>query len=263
MEITGALHLHSTHSYDGKLSLAELKTLLQTQGVNFACMSEHTDELSAEQAAAFVAECRALSDEQFIFVPGFEVPYKNTHVLMLGCAEFVCAFAEADELRSWSFNSAMTVLAHPVRNDFVVDEDLLSVLDGVEIWNQQYEGKWLPRYRSAALLEKLRLKKSGLLATGGIDLHRAEHFGSPLLYMEVEEFSVETILAALQNGRYAFGTNELQIDADATWQPTILESIQSRLQILIIDSGKGVNKFLAALGLSLPKSWKRFIRRLV
>ena len=81
MEVKGILHCHSTYSYDAKLSLPELKKLLQKKGLSFACMTEHTDELTKERAVAFVEECRSLSDGSFIFIPGFEVPYKHAHIL--------------------------------------------------------------------------------------------------------------------------------------------------------------------------------------
>jgi hypothetical protein len=263
MEITGALHLHSTHSYDGKMSLPELKVFFQKQGLSFACMSEHTDELNLTTANNFISECRALSDEQFVFVPGFEVPYKNTHVLMFGCTDFVSSFADADQLRAWSFNASLTILAHPVRNRFVVDDDLLSVLDGVEIWNQQYEGKQFPRYRSCALLDNLRQQKPQLFATGGIDLHRSEHFGSPLVSINSESIDETKIIEALQSGQYSFGHESLMIKSNENWSPSGVDKVKSQLHILTINSGKWMNKTLARLGLSFPKSLKQLVRRFV
>ena len=263
MEITGALHLHSTHSYDGKMSLLELKVFLEERGLHFACLSEHTDYLNLTTANNFVEECRALSDGQFVFVPGFEVPYKNTHVLMFGCTDFVSFLADADQLRSWSLKAGLTILAHPIRNHFVVDDDLLAVLDGVEIWNQQYEGKQLPRYRACTLLDNLRQQKPHLLATGGIDLHRSEHFGSPLVYLTLESITEAMIIEALKAGQYRFGHQSLMIKSDGNWLPTGLDKVKSQLNIFTINSGKGVNRTLARLGLSLPKSLKQFVRRFV
>ena len=259
MKHIGALHLHSTHSYDGKLSLLELKQLFQKNGLSFACMTEHSDTLTAETAAVFVAECRALSDESFVFVPGFEVPYQQAHILHVGATQFVTAFADATTLRAWRQVTPLVVLAHPVRNNFVVDETLADCLDGVEVWNQHYDGKRAPRPRSFTLLSALR-KKKPLIATGGIDLHRAEHFGSPLVQLELAELSETAVISALKAGQFTFGNNEYTSGAKAEAALPLSLRLKSALSIVVIMIGKNVNAALAAGGLSLPKPLKRFIR---
>lgn len=259
MIYSGAIHLHSTYSYDGKLPLAALKQLFQKNGLSFACMTEHSDTLTQETAAAFVAECRALSDASFVFVPGFEVPYKNAHVLHIGATHFVTAMADGTTLLKWRSVTPLVVLAHPVRNQFAVDEILTECLDGVEVWNQHYDGKRAPRPRSVALLSVLRRKKD-LIATGGIDLHRAEHFGSPLVHLELTELTEAGVIAALRAGEGAFGNTEYTLVAkEVTILPLALR-IKSALSIGVIVVGKNVNAALAAGGLTLPKSLKRFIR---
>ena len=259
MKHIGALHLHSTYSYDGKLSLIELKQLFSKNGLSFACMTEHSDTLTAETAAAFVAECRALSDDSFVFVPGFEVPYKNAHVLHVGATQFVTAFADATTLRAWRQVTPLVVLAHPVRNNFVVDETLADCLDGVEVWNQHYDGKRAPRPRSFTLLSALR-KKKPLIATGGIDLHRAEHFGSPLVQLELIELSETLVIAALKAGQFTFGNAKYPFASKEASALSFTLRLKSALSIAVIVVGKNVNAALAAGGLSLPKSLKRFIR---
>ena len=183
MKIKGVIHVHSKYSYDGKESLASLRNFLLSQGVQFCCLTEHTDKMTLDQARLFVQECKALSGSQFLFIPGFEVPYKvnaegregalgykvnaegregalgceNAHILLVGCEVFLAQFANAEVLTTWSSKSALTILAHPVRNRFKVDATIESVIDGIEIWNQQYEGKYVPRVRSCQLLSRLSL----------------------------------------------------------------------------------------------------------
>lgn len=256
----GIIHAHSTYSYDGKLSLVLLKKLLQAKGLSFACMTEHTDYLNPERAAAFVAECRTLSDASFVFVPGFEVPYQNAHVLHIGSTSFKTNVARtAAELHMWHDSAALVVLAHPVRNHFTVDGVLLALLDGIEIWNQQYEGKRVPRLRSLRLLEQLRLQKP-LRAFGGIDLHRAEHLGSPYTTINVPVLSEATILAALQQGTYTFGHDTLYIGAFVSCELSVRQRLRSRYAIAVIAIGKWVNATLARLGIRLPKRLVRSIR---
>lgn len=263
MEITGFLHSHSTYSYDGKLSLKALREECLARGLRFVCMTEHTDELDLDRARAFVEECAQLSDEGFVFIPGFEVPYKDAHVLMIGCPTFHGQFARtSEELLRWAGSASMVVLAHPVRNKFIVDETLLKCIDGVEVWNQQYEGKRAPRVRSLRLLTELRLQKPLLRATGGVDLHRKDHFGGPYTTLDVARVEHDAIIAMLREGAYRVQSGAIQFsgtlpDVDRC----IRESrIPSSLSIAIVGCGKATNALLARFGIGLPKSIRSAIR---
>lgn len=260
MKLTGVIHLHSTHSYDGKLSLPELKTFLQERGIQFACMTEHTDYLDAAHAAAFVAECQELSDDSFSFVPGFEVPYKDAHVLHIGTTEFISATATAAQLQLWRKVAPLVVLAHPVRNQFLVDEPLLTTIDGVEVWNQQYDGKILPRSKSVSLLTQLRQQKK-LIATGGLDFHRLEHFGCPLLTIDVPAFNTASIIDTLRTGAYTFGSEALQLSGTGPIALSLRKKTVSRLQTGFIAFGKAINALLARFGMRLPRAASRAVRR--
>lgn len=262
MHYKGVIHMHSTHSYDGKMSLSELKQLLMSQGISFACMTEHTDTLTPEKAQAFVSECRDLSDDQFVFVPGFEVPYQNAHILHIGATECISQTADVEQLKQWREVTPFVVLAHPVRNKFAVDQAMLDVIDGIEVWNQQYEGKKVPRVRSLKLLQALETKKVGLLATGGLDLHRKEHYGAPVTTLVAEALSTEKIIQALQTGAYTFGNEQVVLASFGTFKVGTKNAIvvPSALSVGIIVFGKTVNKVLAMCGISLPKALREKIR---
>ncbi len=264
MEIKGIIHAHSEYSYDAKLTLSELRALCIQEGLQFACMTEHTDELTSERAAAFVLECDALSDEVFRFIPGFEVPYRRAHILMIGSRVFEGTYAPTiDALRVWTKKSPFVVLAHPVRNNFEVADDLLVEIDALEVWNQQYEGKRVPRIRSLALLRTLRAKKPELVATAGVDLHRKEHMGSPCITLAVDHFSEKEIIEKLAQGAFVASSPYASLYGTL---PDINEKIrvyrmQSHLSVFVIMLGKMVNKILATFGVSLPKSLKVLIRK--
>lgn len=262
MKITGVLHMHSTHSYDGKVSLTELKQLLVAEGISVACMSEHTDTLTEEAADAFVAECHALSDDSFLFIPGFEVPYQDAHILMFGCEEFLGRTANAQQLRAWREVAALVVLAHPVRNHFRLDEVMRDVVDGIEVWNQQYDGKRVPRVRSYELLTTLRKERARLIATGGLDLHRPEHLTFPRITLEVPSLRMDTVLTHIQSGAFDIVGRQVCVPARMDWAgiDQVSTVVQSRLSIIIIKLGKLLNKTLAAYGLALPKGLVRSIR---
>ncbi len=272
MQITGILHAHSTYSYDGKLTLSEFRALCIEKGIQFVCMTEHTDELDAAQAEAFVRECDSLSDDRFRFVPGFEVPYhiegteEHAHVLMIGCRTFHGVYAQTfSDLLPWIEASSYVVLAHPVRNHFKLDPKLTESIHALEVWNQQYEGKRVPRTRSLTLLEELRKDNNHLHAVGGVDFHRKEHFGTPQLVLNVTSLTEEAILNALKEGKYqVVGQNVLfharETDLDSLRKKHRLEST---LSVGIIVTGKWVNAVLAKVGIKLPKSLKQLIRKTI
>jgi len=247
--------MHSTYSYDGKENLLSLRDFLVERGISFCCLTEHTDYMTVEQAQRFAQECKALSTGTFLFIPGFEVPYSGTEV-------FLGQKADADILRKWSKASVMTVLAHPVRNAFVVDETLEEILDGVEIWNQQYEGKRVPRQRSVRLLEKLQKKNPELLATGGLDFHRKDHFGSPLFTLQLPTLTSYGVLEALKKGMYTFGTDSVSVSSLGIWKgnTSFYCRMQSLASIAVIVCGKKVNATLAYFGFRFPKKLTQLIR---
>jgi len=262
MEIKGIVHVHSTYSYDGKESLASLKELLMEKGLSFCCLTEHTDEMTMEQAQMLVQECRTLSGSQFVFIPGFEVPYKDAHILLIGAELFMGQKADAQMLKAWSERAHLTVLAHPVRNKFTIDEPMLEAINGVEIWNQQYEGKKVPRARSSEFLRELQSRKPELIATGGTDLHRREHLGSPFFSIEVAHVTSDAIIEALVAGAYTFGNKKVSVSSTGLWKGkgSAGHRLLSMYSIALIVLGKSINKMLARYGLELPKGLKAFIR---
>jgi predicted metal-dependent phosphoesterase TrpH len=262
MEIKGVVHMHSMYSYDGKESLQSLREFLMARGISFCCLTEHTDQMTLEQAQLFVQECKMLSTSQFVFIPGFEVPYLKAHILLLGTEVFLGQYADGEMLKTWSNASALTILAHPVRNAFIVDEVMEEVLGGVEIWNQQYEGKLVPRQRSVRLLKALQKKNQSLLATGGLDFHRKEHFGSPVYTIDIQHLTSDAILSALKNGEYSFGRDGVSVSSAGFFKgdTSLKYTFQSLCSIVIIVFGKKVNALLALCGIKLPKSLKQIIR---
>jgi len=266
MKLTGIVHCHSTYSYDGKMTLKELRELCIQKGVEFVCMTEHTDEMDAQEAKNFVEECEALSDEQFRFIPGFEVPYHSAHILMVGMRSFHDIYApDIETLRKWSIEASFVVLAHPVRNKFTVDDGLLGEIDALEVWNQQYEGKQVPRIRSLRLLRSLREKKKNLVATGGVDFHRIEHFGAPLLTLDADSLDETVIIEKLKTGAFTISSAHAEFYGTLPDIPEKISAyrVRSFFNVFVITFGKKVNALLALLGLSLPKSLKEKIRKTI
>jgi hypothetical protein len=262
MKIKGIAHVHSTYSYDGTMTLLELRDFLVQKGISFCFLSEHTDEMTLDEAQRFAQECKALSGSSFVFIPGFEVPYRDTHVLFFGTEVFLAQKANEEMLYSWSNAASLTILAHPVRNRFIIDAALESVLDGVEIWNQQYEGKKVPRMRSVRFLSHLQKKNPTLLALGGLDFHRKEHFGSPVYSIEVETLTIAAIVSQFKAGEYTFGRDGVAVSSLGLWKGnnSFIHRTLSVISIATIVGGKKINALLAHFGVRLPKGLLRAVR---
>lgn len=263
MNYLGVLHLHSNYSYDAKLSLAELREILRARGLSFALMTEHTDELTEERARAFVRECEALSDDSFVFIPGFEVSYKDTHILMPGSRMFLTNHASEEEVVAWRKESALAILAHPHRNGYRTSHIPEGVLDGIEVWNAQYDGKRFPRNGGRELYKKLRSENPSLLAFAGWDFHREAHAGGPVLVIELPSFSEASILEALKKGAYTLDSDAVSLGSDGRLLAgdALAVSLSSSATVFLIRLFKVVNRVLAWSNLRLPKSLTAFVRK--
>lgn len=254
MQYHGALHCHSNYSYDAKLSLRELKELFVERGLSFVFMSEHTDEMTHERAATFVRECRELSDSAFVFVPGFEISYKDTHILAPGCGTFLSQHPTEDELRAWRREAPLFILAHPHRNGYQtrVPEGMF---DGIEIWNAQYDGKLVPRTGARALFQKEREKHHALSAFAGWDFHRESHAGGPLISVESGELTEAALMSALRTRSYTLRSLVVEIQPDGTLSGGDERWVRALSfgYVQVIRVAKVVNRVLAWFGLKLPK----------
>lgn len=214
MMLRGACHIHSRYSYDGALSLAEIRALLLKQGASFALMTEHTDALDPVAAQTFIQECRALNDEQFRFVPGFEVPYLGTHILVIGTDQYHTGDA-GQSLAQWRSEGALLVVAHPHRNGYRLDDFLRGHADGIEIWNSQYDGIHAPRAWAVRLYRGLRRLRASVAAYGSLDLHRGAHRYGPQLNLHASDTSEDALIAALRAGSFSMIRGAVEIGADS------------------------------------------------
>jgi hypothetical protein len=213
MDILGVSHIHSHYSYDAKSTLAELRSALQARGVRFALMAEHTDHLTPQAAVAFIEECRRLSDEAFVFVPGFEVPYLGTHILVLGANAFHQGGSPSELLAQWHADGALLVLAHPHRNGYRLDSFLKEHLHGIEIWNSQYDGIHAPRRAAWKLLDGLAVP---LHAYACLDLHRLSQINGPRIAMQVSTLHEADIMARMRQGAFSIRQGATIILSDGT-----------------------------------------------
>ncbi len=241
MKFSGILHVHSDYSYDGEVSLAELRARCEHIGVQFVCFTEHTENLSEERTRAFIQECRERSDATFLFIPGFEVPHANVHILKLG--------------------DTLSVIAHPHRSKFAFERSVYEQCIGAEIWNSQYDGKRFPRWTALRWFRAVARSHPEFRALAGIDLHRPSHLGGPQLRVSASALTEEHILGAIRNGDYRLVSRWCALDAQGRlFRPhPALALMGSMLDVGLVRCARLVSTAAKHLGLHrLP--WFRRIR---
>ncbi|HXH82417.1 MAG TPA: hypothetical protein VNN07_05750, partial [Candidatus Tectomicrobia bacterium] len=144
MRRRGVAHVHSRYSYDGCHALADIVAFLRGRGLDFVLLSEHVRTLDDAAVRAIVAECRALSGDGFLVVPGleYEASPDFVHVLAYGVDALAPARDVESIARAVRAAGGLAVLAHPHyrRACDHVPARAVGLLHGWEIWNGKADG---------------------------------------------------------------------------------------------------------------------------
>ena len=194
----GAIHIHSTHSYDGKSTLNELKKKAVFLGLDFIALTEHIENLDDESVNVYLRECEKLSDEKFLIIPGFEYSEFKDHILAIGFKKLFRNLTELELIKYAKKLDSIVILAHPKKEGYFVDSKVLENIDGLEIWNRKYDGI-APNNKSIEILN------GDTLAFGGNDLHSSYEMGGITYEVDAEKLGETYILKALKMGKYTFG----------------------------------------------------------
>jgi len=263
MILRGVSHLHTKYSYDGTLSIRELRDFLIEKNIEFALLTEHSDFIEPNNAEKFIKDCHNLSDEKFTFIPGFEVPYRDAHILMIGVNHFVKnGKNSAEDLKKWKKHAEIAIWAHPHKNRYLLYDAIKAVIDGIEVWNSHYDGKRAPRMKVLNSLSGLRERGQEAVAFAGLDFHRKEHIGGPSIMVEAPN-SAKYILEELKKGEFVLKNEQITIRSDGAIMKGILPlvKVQSAYYIFVVTTLKRVSKFVAAMGLPIPQKLRHNIRK--
>ncbi|MGD8397046.1 MAG: hypothetical protein PVF43_16375, partial [Candidatus Eiseniibacteriota bacterium] len=197
----GVIHVHSTISYDGQQTVAELAAYFRARGFDFVCLAEHSDGLTAADGERLVEEARRHSDERLTLVPGIEFSCRRRlHLLGLGVVALVDSedpLVVADHVRA---HDGVAIVAHPLAYGTDYPEALAERIDGLEVWNITKDGWFGPGAGPLALWRAWRCRNSRLRGFGALDLHV---FGSPTglaVEIEAEGRDARAILDGLRRG---------------------------------------------------------------
>ena len=206
--ITATCHVHSTWSYDGSSSLAQLAETFRNRGTQALLMTEHDKGFSSERLTEFRDACSHASSDALMVMPGIEYSdaANRVHVLVWGPVPFLGEGVETGRLlEAVAEHGGVAVLAHPGRRDAwqCVQPDWGARLLGVEAWNRKYDG-WAPSATAPAIL-----RQSGALPFVGLDFHTDRQLFPLSMTLELDggisEEAIMTCLRQRQCSPSAFG----------------------------------------------------------
>ena len=209
-EITGVLHVHSTYSFDGKISLEELVEMCRKRGHRFAVLTEHAEGMTHRDMRKLVLECAERSENGFVLIPGLEVICDgNLHILALGVEEYLYNTEPESLIDEVHELGGLAVLAHPSGRTPITRVAELE-LDALEIWNARHDGRLAPRMSSIKLIRIIG--DCRLPGCCGLDLHEKEKFINLHIKMRVNDINANNILDNIKFGRFKISNGIISVD---------------------------------------------------
>ena len=197
----GIIHCHSRFSYDGKLELSELCSLLREEGFHFVALTEHTLGLNASRYRELVDACREQSDDKFLAIPGLEFRCENgLEMAGLGLPDWFEDKSSAEMALAIQAAGGVAVWVHPNKRSQWQGPFLNC--DAVEVMNGKEDGVLAPNL--PLLRNYLRQRREGrkFHAIFGLDFHNPRQPRNIWTECKVESLTQESILQALRNGEF-------------------------------------------------------------
>jgi predicted metal-dependent phosphoesterase TrpH len=223
----GIIHVHSSYSHDGHDSLEALRDFAEAQGIGFIGLTDHAEDFDADRFSEFSARCRQVSDERIRILPGLEwrfSGYPGLHLLGLGIKQWIEPKTPAEFVSHTGGNAGLTIVAHPILPAYRVPDEVLAGIDAIEVWNGNYNTRYLPDPKAIKLYHDARLKRPGLVATVGPDQHDLHN--DRRLRVQLSDADAEP-LAALKSGRFANRGPYLGFDSAVSWTPVQLALLRA------------------------------------
>lgn len=208
MKLKLDLHIHSSLSHDGRMSVQELVYSAQAAGLDGAAVCDHDVLFRADGY---------VPPEGFLLIYGEEFSTEYGHVLGLFLTQPIAARSFPEIVREIRAQGGLCVLAHPFERctDPERFAPLANMLDGVEVKN----GRANRKNRRANEMAAEFAAANGLPFFAGSDAHVPREVGNCFVTVDVEERTPEAVKNALLcPGNVVSGQNGRQIDvARSQW----------------------------------------------
>ncbi|MBI5332886.1 MAG: CehA/McbA family metallohydrolase [Candidatus Aenigmarchaeota archaeon] len=188
------LHVHSTHSFDGRATISQI--MKHAKGiVNGIAITDH-DNVSGLKEANVEARKNGL-----IFIPGVELTTPSGDILLLGITEMPNV-ETIEELEDFvKDNNGIMAIAHPFAGPvpakhFVEIPSVLKRFHAIEVYNA-----FTPL--EANLKAMMFAKEHKMTAIAASDAHKLELIGKA--YTIADASSTEELIKAIKKGRVKVG----------------------------------------------------------
>lgn len=219
----GALHLHTTHSHDGTMSIEELAAFLRHKKYDYIAITEHSYDIDGAAMKVLEGNAQALSTPDFLIIPGIEFRcHYDIDILGFGVTQTTEHEEPGRVIDHIHEYGGVAVWAHPYKEKYVIDESWVKKLDGSEIYNTGNEGKLLPQMKTIRKFRQLSAWNPNLKAFTGLDLHRKKGFMQLSTEVFCENNNREEILAALRDGRFRSRSLVFNVDSSGKIKPYYL-----------------------------------------
>ena len=213
MKIRGLVHVHSTISFDGRLTLEQIRDLARANGFGVVFITEHIESLKPVDLERLIDQCRRVSRPDCLLIPGLEIEAQCQYFLGLTRPVPTTDFREAR--RQLLDLGAVGVLAHPHRMKRPLEPEERSWIRAVEIWNVKDDGGRVPGYVGYRMWKRWADPTSRPAPIAGLDLHDLEGFRSIGIEIDVDHADAEALLAAVREGRFRMWCNGSVFDPDS------------------------------------------------
>ena len=261
LTVRGVAHVHSTYSFDGRLTLHELAGFFKERGIDFVLMSEHVETLNPGKIKAFISDCQTFSNEKFLLIPGIEIDALNA--LFFG-VRTVGVWAHMEDLaQQLAVDGALVAVSHPVKIKKSVPPVTASMVEAVEVWNSRHDGKLAIDHRIVRFWLALR-KSLGrqLVPLCGIDFHNRHDFVPLVFELTCERLDTTEIMAAIRAGRHRIVHSNKPVPLDFTsGELAPLYRMSSLLYRTLYVVVYGVHRAVGRVGLKAPGGLRRLLRR--
>jgi predicted metal-dependent phosphoesterase TrpH len=263
MKMLAALHVHSTYS-DGELPLAQVRDLFLATGCKLVCMADHADFFDEGKLAAYIAECRQLSNQQILVRPGLEFEcHGRMHIVGYGVEALIDSADPTEVIDHIARAGGVSVIAHPAPEHLPLIPSFPRLPDGIEVWNTKSDGPAAPRPAVFALLQELRNRKPDMLAFYGVDFHWKHQFRGLLNEITVATDGDGALIDALRTGSFEGVHGALRLPSNGKLPAELLADFAvrnaraGRVRKLL----KRFKKWSGPLGRVLPAPLKSQLRR--
>lgn len=197
----GILHVHSSHSHDGRDSLADVREFAASRGIAFVGLTDHAEDLSAQAWPDYVSQCRNQSDKWVRLLPGLEfrfAGYAGLHLLAIDLDRWISPETPAAFIRDCAPTGAFTVMAHPVLANYCMPAEVRDGIDAIEVWNASYNTRYLPDSRAIRLLHEIQARRPEVVGIAGLDQHDSRNDRETRVRLAEDG----DIVGALRSGRF-------------------------------------------------------------